>query len=87
MNEVVTKYDIPADLVDFFDDPPLLNNENRDAYFNLRKGIIRDDRAHEHLRMDLDAGPRGSGLGNPPFGEAEGFAGEHDVEASTVHDP
>jgi hypothetical protein len=41
MNEVVRKYDIPADLADFFADPPLLNHENRDAYFNLRKGMIQ----------------------------------------------
>jgi hypothetical protein len=40
MNEVVAKYDIPADLVDFFADPPLLNNESRDTYDNVRKGII-----------------------------------------------
>jgi hypothetical protein len=40
MNDVVSKYDIPADLVEFFADPPLLNNENRDAYYNLRNGII-----------------------------------------------
>jgi hypothetical protein len=40
MNEVVTKHEIPADLVDFFANPPLLNNESRNAYYNLRKGII-----------------------------------------------
>ncbi len=40
MNDVVSKYDIPADLVEFFADPPLLNNENRAAYYYLRKGII-----------------------------------------------
>jgi hypothetical protein len=40
MNDVVSKYDIPADLVEFFADPPLLNNEDLAAYNNLRKGII-----------------------------------------------
>jgi len=40
MNGVVTKYEIPADLADFFADPPLLTNENRDTYFNLRSGLI-----------------------------------------------
>src|SRR5476651_1197146 len=39
-NEVVTRYEIPADLVDFFANPPLLNNENRDAYYKLRKSMI-----------------------------------------------
>src|SRR4030081_1543238 len=40
MNDVVSKYDIPADLVEFFADPPLLNNEDSAAYDKLRKGII-----------------------------------------------
>jgi hypothetical protein len=40
MNEVVSKYDIPPDLVDFFDDPPLLNNESRNVYYKLRRSMI-----------------------------------------------
>jgi hypothetical protein len=41
MEEVTkTKYPIPAELQGFFDDPPILINENRDEYYQLRGSII-----------------------------------------------
>jgi hypothetical protein len=41
MNEVATKYDIPADLIGFFAKPPLLISESRRDYEQLLKGMIK----------------------------------------------
>jgi hypothetical protein len=41
MNEVTTKYDIPAELVGFFQKPPILISENRRHYEDMLKGMIK----------------------------------------------
>jgi hypothetical protein len=40
MNEVATRYDIPAEFRRFFDKPPILINENRGSYEQVLKGTI-----------------------------------------------
>jgi hypothetical protein len=40
MNQVATRYDIPAELKNFFEKPPILINENRGSYEQVLRGTI-----------------------------------------------
>ena len=76
MSELATKYDIPADLVEFFANPPLLRNESLEQYKKLRNGVICEtveptNTCEWLLVNDLV----NLFLGNPQVGEDKGRAG------------